>query len=213
MRRKEERIQQLLQVTMMLVGTFLMAFCYYHINFQNNLAEGGFVGLALLGKYAFDWSPSITMIALDIPILVIAMFVKGRKFLLNTVIAAISLSLFYDIFEQFSPLVINLKDHMLVAAILAGVITGFGAGIVIRFGGATGGDDILALFLSKWSGWTVGTMFFVLDVIVLLLSLVYLPLAETLYTVLAVSIAGKMITWTVGYGIAKQTHVSTAARN
>ncbi|WP_152392376.1 YitT family protein [Paenibacillus guangzhouensis] len=212
MRRKEERIQQLQQVAMMLVGTFLMAFCYYHINFQNNLAEGGFVGLALLGKYAFDWSPAVTMLMLDIPIFIVAMFVKGRKFLLNTVIAAVSLSVFYDIFEQFSPLVIDLKNYMLVAAVLAGVITGFGAGIVIRFGGATGGDDILALFLSKWSGFTVGTMFFILDAVVLLLSLVYLPIAETLYTILAVSIAGKMITWVVGFGFSKNA-VSIAARN
>lgn len=213
MRRKEERIKQFQQILMMLVGTFLMAFCYYHINFQNNLAEGGFVGLALLGKYAFDFSPSVAMILLDIPIVIVAMFVKGRKFLLNTVIAAISLSVFYDIFEQFSPLVINLKDHMLVAAILAGVMTGFGAGIVIRFGGATGGDDILALFLSKWSGFTVGTMFFIFDAIVLLLSLFYLPLAETMYTILAVSVAGKMITWTVGYGLHKEAAVPGTARN
>jgi len=212
MRRKEERIQQLQQVAMMLVGTFLMAFCYYHINFQNNLAEGGFVGLALLGKYAFDWSPAVTMIMLDIPIFIVAMFVKGRKFLLNTVIAAVSLSVFYDIFEQFSPLVIDLKDYMLVAAVLAGIMTGFGAGIVIRFGGATGGDDILALFLSKWSGFTVGTMFFILDAVVLLLSLVYLPIAETLYTILAVSIAGKMITWVASYGFSKNS-ISVAARN
>lgn len=213
MRRKEERIQQLQQITMMLVGTFLMAFCYYHVNYQNDLAEGGFVGLSLLGKYAFNWSPSITMLVLDIPILMIAMFTKGPKFLVNTVIAAISLSVFYDVFEQFSPLVIDLKNHMFIAAIISGLITGFGAGLVIRFGGATGGDDILALFLSKWSGFSVGTMFVILDVIVLLISLVYLPLAEAMYTVLAVSIAGKMITWTVGYGIAKPATVTSAARN
>lgn len=201
MRRKEERIQQGKQIAVILIGTFILAFSYYHINFQNNLAEGSFVGLALLGKYAFDWSPAITMLMLDIPIIVAAMFVKGRNFLLNTVIAAASLSIFYDMFERFSPLVMDFRHNMLIAAILSGVTTGFGAGIVLRFGGATGGDDILALFLSKWTGISIGTMFILFDVIVLLLSLVYLPIAETLYTILAVSIAGKMITWTVHYGV------------
>lgn len=182
-----------------LIGTFIMAFSYYHINFQNNLAEGSFVGLALLGKYAFDISPAFTMLLLDIPILAIALFVKGRKFIFFTAIGATSLSLFYEIFEVFSPLVFDFQNNMLFAAILSGMLTGFGAGLVLRFGGATGGDDILSLFISDLTGISVGTVLFLFDVIVLGLSLIYLPLADVLYTILAVAVAGKMITWTVEY--------------
>lgn len=192
--------QQVQQIIVMILGTFLLAFGYYHINFQNNLTEGGFVGLALLGKYAFDFSPSITILVLDIPIFIIAWFIKGRKFLFNTIIAATAFSVFYEICDRFSPLVINLQGYMPIAAILSGIVTGFGAGIVLRNGGATGGDDILTLFLSKFTGLSIGTVFFMLDVLVLGLSLLYLPLTETLYTVLAVGISGRIITWTVEYG-------------
>lgn len=183
-----------------LIGSFILAFGYYHINYQNNLAEGSFVGLALLGKYAFDIPPALTMILLDVPILLIALFIKGRTFIFYTAIGATSLSLFYELFELVSPLTFDLRDHMFFAAILSGIITGLGAGIVLRVGGATGGDDILSLFISRLSGRSVGTIFFIFDVIVLLLSLFYLPIAEILYTILAVAVAGKMITWTFEYG-------------
>lgn len=186
------------------IGSFILAFSYYHINFQNNLAEGSFVGLALLGKYAFDISPALSMLLLDVPILIVALFLKGRKFIFYTAIGATSLSIFYKLCELFSPINFDLSNNMLMAAILSGITTGFGAGIVLRFGGTTGGDDILALFISRLTGLSIGMMFFLFDSIVLLLSLFYLPVADVLYTILAVAIAGKTITMTFEYGTKKR---------
>ncbi|UHA73993.1 YitT family protein [Paenibacillus sp. 481] len=200
MRKKE----QLRNVIWMIFGAVLLAFSYYHINFQNNLAEGGFVGLALLGKYVFDWSPALTVLLLDIPIFIAAWFLKGRTFIMNTAIAAGVFSLSYDLFERFSPLVMNFGENMVLAAVTSGLLTGLAAGIVLRSGGATGGDDIMALFLSRVTRLSVGTVFIIFDIAVLLISMFYLPLADTLYTILAVSIAGKVITWTVQAGIPQQ---------
>ncbi|WP_055107633.1 YitT family protein [Paenibacillus ihumii] len=189
-----------LQVTMLLLGTFLLAFTYYHINFQNGLAEGGFVGLALLGKYLFDWPPALSMILLDIPVLVAAVFLKGRKFIANTLFASLAFSAFYELCEQFSPLTLNLQGNLPMAALLSGVFTGIGAGVVLRVGGATGGDDMLSLMISERSGLKIGTVFILMDALVLGISLIYLPFTETVFTIMAVLIAGKTITWTVNCG-------------
>jgi len=197
MRKNQESI---IAMSAMMFGTFLMAFAYYHINFYNHLTEGGFVGLALLGKYVLDIPPALSMILMDIPVLLIAWFVKGRKFIIHTVAAASMFTLFYALMERYSTLVIDLGNNLLAAALLSGVLTGFGAGIVLRFGGATGGDDVISVLFSEWSGLKVGTVFFLMDAIVLLLSLFYMPLVETLYTILAVSIAGQIITLTVTFG-------------
>jgi len=66
----------------------------------------------------------------------------------------------------------------------------------LRYGGATGGDDILAVLLSRQIGLSIGTVFLLLDALVLSLSLWYLPIRETLYTILAVTIASQVINWT-----------------
>lgn len=205
MRTRKDIILMMHTMLAMMFGTFLLAFTYYHINFQNHLSEGGFVGLALLGKYILDIPPALSMILLDIPVLIIAWFLKGHKFIINTMIAAAMFSFFYAIMERYSPLVIDLNHNLLVAAVLSGLLTGFGAGIVLRYGGATGGDDAISVLVSEWSGLKVGTVFFLMDAVVLLVSLFYLPLVETLYTILAVSIAGQMITITATYGVEKKT--------
>lgn len=82
----------------------------------------------------------------------------------------------------------------LFAAIASGIVTGYGLGLVLKSGGATGGDDLFALGLSKWTGVSVGTILIIFDVIVLAISLIYLPLSNALYTLVAVAIAGRVVT-------------------
>lgn len=196
-----------LRLTVILSGTLLLAFTYYHINYQNHLTEGGFVGLALLGKYVLGISPSLSTLLLDIPVLLIALIFKGKSFVVNTFISVGAFTLFYGLMERYSGWVINLQDNLPLAALLSGVLTGLGAGMVLRGGGASGGDDILSLLISEWKGIKVGTVFILMDVIVLALSLFYMPVKETLYTVMAVVVAGYVITFTTSLGRAKLNKV------
>lgn len=199
MRKKQWQVD-VKQLVIMLFGTFLLAFTYYHINFQNGLSEGGFVGLALIGKYLFDLPPALTSVLLDVPILILAIFLKGRKFIINTLIASMAFSVFYELCERFSPFTVNLHNDLPLAALLSGLLTGIGAGLVLRVGGATGGDDILSTLISGWTGIKIGTVFIIMDALVLMVSLFFLPFKETMFTIVAVLISGKMITWTVQYG-------------
>ncbi|MFE4711153.1 MULTISPECIES: YitT family protein [Paenibacillus] len=203
MRKHNHGAELLLRLTVILLGTLLLAFTYYHINYQNHLTEGGFVGLSLLGKYVLGISPSLSILILDIPVLLIAWFFKGKAFVLNTCVSVGAFTLFYGLMEHYSGWVINLHDNLPVAALLSGVLTGLGAGMVLRAGGASGGDDILSLLISEWKGIKVGTVFILMDVIVLALSLFYMPLKETLYTVMAVVVAGYVITFTTSLGKGK----------
>ncbi|RNB80844.1 YitT family protein [Brevibacillus panacihumi] len=203
-------LQSIQHYGMILFGACLLAFAYYHINYQNHLSEGGFVGLGLLAKYAFDVSPALMMLVLDIPLLLVAWLVKGRQFIWNTVIASLVFTGFYEAFEMFSPIVMDMSSMMPVASLLSGVLTGLGTGLVLRFGAATGGDDILTLLLSKYTGLTVGTVFLLMDVMVLSLSFWYVPMKEMIYTILAVFISSRVINWSMGKGAASTEEVQPA---
>ncbi|MNE15175.1 hypothetical protein D3C80_1080800 [compost metagenome] len=207
MRNHNDGMKLPLRLTVILSGTLLLAFTYYHINYQNHLTEGGFVGLALLGKYVLGISPSVSTLLLDIPVLIIAMIFKGRSFVVNTFISVAAFTLFYGLMERYSGWVIDLQGNLPLAALLSGVLTGLGAGLVLRGGGASGGDDILSLLISEWKGIRVGTVFILMDVIVLALSLIYMPVKETLYTVMAVVVAGYVITLTTSLGRPKLNSV------
>ncbi|WNS44269.1 YitT family protein [Paenibacillus sp. MMS20-IR301] len=203
MKKQDSGMSLPLRLAVILSGTLLLAFTYYHINYQNHLTEGGFVGLSLLGKYVLGISPSLSILILDIPVLLIALIFKGKSFVMNTFISVAAFTVFYSLMERYSGWVIDLQDNLPLAALLSGVLTGLGAGMVLRGGGASGGDDILSLLISEWKGIKVGTVFILMDVIVLGLSLFYMPLRETLYTVMAVVVAGYVITFTTSLGRSK----------
>jgi len=209
-------MRRALQVTrrygLILFGACLSAFAYYHINFENHLSEGGFVGLGLLAKYAFDLSPATMMLFLDIPLFLVAWLVRGRQFIWDSIFASLSFTVFYDLFERYSPLAMDLSGMMPVASILSGVLTGLGTGLVLRYGAATGGDDILSLLLSKYTGLSIGTIFLLLDGMVLTLSFWYVPVKEMIFTILAVIISSQVITWTVEAGSGASIEVEEEAR-
>lgn len=191
-------LQFIRRYSLILFGTCLLAFAYYHIHYQNHLSEGGFVGLGLLAKYAFDLSPALMVLLLDVPLFLVAWLVKGRQFIWDTVFASLAFTFFYELFERFSPIVLDMSGMMPLAAVLSGVLTGLGTGLVLRCGAATGGDDIFALLLSKYTGLSIGTIFLLLDGLVLCLSFWYVPIKEMVYTIWAVVISSRVITWSAG---------------
>lgn len=219
MRNQESGIRNWpLQLTINLFGTFVLSFAYYHINYQNHLTEGGFVGLSLLGKYVLGLSPSITVLLLDLPVLLVALLLKGKGFVCNTFISSSTFTIFYAWMERYSTFTLDFHGNLALAALLSGLLTGLGAGLVLRCGAASGGDDILSLLISEWKGIKVGTVFILMDILVLLLSLLYMPLRETMYTAMAVIVAGQVITFMTSFGKPKklkkpQTRSGLAGRN
>ncbi|HWO95794.1 MAG TPA: YitT family protein [Bacillus sp. (in: firmicutes)] len=180
-------------------GSFILAAAFYHIHVQNNLAEGGFIGIALLVKQLFNISPSITTLLLDIPLILLGSQLLGKRLAIKTIIGATSFSCFYALMERYSPLEINLSQHLFIAAVTGGILVGFGLGLILRHGGATGGDDILSLIVSKLSRLSVGKVYFLFDGIVLAVSLIYLNWHEVAYTILSVAICAYMTDWVMAY--------------
>lgn len=82
---------------------------------------------------------------------------------------------------------------MLIASILAGIGVGVGVGLVVRGGGASGGDDVIALLGNKLLKLKVNHVYLVTDAIVLLMSLVYLDIKQVFFSIIAVTISGKII--------------------
>ena len=88
----------------------------------------------------------------------------------------------------------NLQDDLLLVSLFAGVFVGIGLGIVFRFGGTTGGVDIIARLANKYLGWSIGKTMFGFDFIVILLSwATFLDARSTMYTLVAVYVGGRVI--------------------
>jgi uncharacterized membrane-anchored protein YitT (DUF2179 family) len=177
-----------------LLGSAIFSFGLVHFNMENKLAEGGFTGITLLLYFLFKWDPSYTNLLLNIPIFLIGWKFLGRTSFIYTLIGTVSLSLFLWIFQRFSFVEIPLKDDLALAALFAGVFIGVGLGIIFKYGGTTGGVDIIARIAQKYIGWSMGKTMFMFDAIVITLSIVfYLPYREAMYTLVAVFVGAKVI--------------------
>ncbi len=175
-----------------LIGASVFSFGIVHFNMQNNLAEGGFTGITLLLYFLFKWDPSYTNLLLNIPLFFIGWRILGRTALFYTIIGTLGVSISLWIFQR-NQIDMPLKDDLFLAALFAGVFIGIGLGIIFRFGGTTGGVDIIARVVYKYIGWSMGKTMFLFDACVITISLTYLSYKEAMYTLVAVFIGAKVI--------------------
>jgi uncharacterized membrane-anchored protein YitT (DUF2179 family) len=179
-------------ILFILLGSAIFAFGLVHFNMQNNLAEGGFTGITLLLFFIFKIDPSISNLVLNIPIFFIGWKLLGRTTFIYTLIGTVALSVFLWLFQRYQ-IVMPLKDDLTLAALFAGVFIGVGLGIIFRYGGTTGGVDIIARLFHKYKGVSMGKTMFMFDFIVIALSLTYLSYKEAMYTLVAVFIGARVI--------------------
>ncbi|ASK64422.1 hypothetical protein CFK37_14895 [Virgibacillus phasianinus] len=180
-------------VIFILLGAAIFSFGLVHFNMQNNLGEGGFTGITLLMYFLWGWDPAVTNIILNVPVFFIGWKYLGRNTFIYTIIGTLSVSVFLAIF-QIKPFQMDLQSDMTLVALFAGVFIGVGLGIIFRYGGTTGGVDIIARLVHQYAGWSMGKTMFLFDAIVIATSvLTYLELVEGMYTLVAVYISARVI--------------------
>ncbi|KLV23117.1 YitT family protein [Bacillus altitudinis] len=186
---KEIRLKN---IVFILIGSAIFSFGLVHFNMQNNLAEGGFTGITLLLYFLFHIDPSISNLVLNIPIFFIGWKMLGRTMFTYTIVGTVSLSVFLAIFQRFQ-IHMPLQHDLALASLFAGVFIGTGLGIIFKFGGTTGGVDIIARLINKHYQVAMGRTMFIFDACVITISLTYLNYKEAMYTLVAVFVAAKVI--------------------
>ena len=178
---------------LIVLGSCILAFGSFNFNYQNNVTEGGVLGLLLLIKNIFDISPSITALIIDLSLFALGSKFFGKQFLGLSIFASLSFSAWYKLWESIGFIVPNLTNNMLIASILAGMGVGIGIGIIVRAGAAAGGDDVIALIGEKLTPFKINHVYMITDFIVLILSLSYLSFKQIFFSLIAVTISGKVI--------------------
>lgn len=180
-------------IALITLGSCILAFGSFNFNYQNSVTEGGVLGLLLLIKNLFDISPSITALIIDLSLFALGSKFFGKQFLGLSIYASLSFSIWYKIWESVGFIAPSLTDNMLLASILAGIGVGVGVGTIVRAGGAAGGDDVIALIGAKFTPLKVNHIYMITDFAVLILSLSYLSFNQIFFSLIAVTISGKII--------------------
>ena len=180
-------------VFLVLLGSAIQAFGIANIHAWSEVTEGGVLGMTLLLYHWTGLSPAISSLVLNAICFFIGWRTLGRDFLLYSIVACGGYALFYALCEPFAPLFPALVASPLLSALLGAVFIGVGAGISVRAGGAPSGDDALAMALSNLSHVSIQWVYLLSDLVVLVLSLSYIPVRVIAYSLLTVILSGQII--------------------
>ena len=181
--------------TLALTGSAIQAFGLYNIHAFAGVTEGGVLGLTLLLHHWLGLSPAISGFVLNAICYLIGFKVLGVEFILYSAIGGGGFSLFYAICEQFPPVWPDIASHPLIAAVVGAIFVGVGVGVCVRAGGAPGGDDALAMSLTRLTHIDIQWIYLISDLVVLAMSMSYIPLFRLAYSLLTVILSGQIIGW------------------
>ena len=178
---------------LLFIGAAILSFGLFNVHSQSGTTEGGVLGMTLLLDHWFNISPSVSGIIMDFTCYFIGWRVLGNSFLKNAMFASCCFSLSYRVWETTGYILPSFADKPLIAAILGAVFVGIGVGIVVKEGGASGGDDALALVISKLAKCRISKAYLATDLTVLCLSLSYIPFGRIAYSLVTVTLSSFII--------------------
>ena len=181
------------KVLLIILGAAVCSFGIHNIHQHTAITEGGVIGMMLLIDRWLGLPPAVITPVLDITCYALAFRYLGGQFIKISVISTLSVSLFYDFWEMFPPMLPDLSAYPLAAALAGGVFVGIGVGLIVRQGGSSGGDDALALTISHVTRWRLSRAYLFTDLVVLVLSLSYIPLQRIFFSLITVTLSSFLI--------------------
>ena len=180
-----------LQYSMIVIGALISAISCNLFLIPNHFLSGGITGIAIIFHYLFDLPIGIQNIVFNIPILYIAYHFFGKTYFINTILGTFLYSTFIDLTSFLTPLT-PLHNNPMLSAIVAGVVSGIGFGLILRANANTGGADVVAALIRKLYSYNIGTMIFALNCLIVLCGLVLFSFEAAIYTLIYMYIMGEV---------------------
>ncbi|MCC9079702.1 YitT family protein [Enterococcus faecium] len=168
-----------------ILGAGIYGLAVTGINIPSKLADGGVTGIALLLHNLLD------SLLLSLHCFLIYLYCLSHCFFLKTrfsrtIVGTFALVFFLHLWESLH--IHFAVDSLLINSLMTGILSGIGCGLVFRFGGSTGGTDIIYQAIEKYFHIKIGKSLFLITFGILVVSLLYLDLTHFLYTLLSCSI-------------------------
>lgn len=200
-----------------LLGTAFMAVAIKSVYDVTGLVTGGFTGISIMIKgvsetYTGKGIPLwFTNTILNIPLFLVAIRIKGLRFLWKSLIGMLLLSVWLYIIPPFE----FIKGDILLTAIFGGLLTGVGIGMVLRAGATTGGVDLLATLIhSGLPRYSVVQMMQAIDAAIILLGAYIFGVNRALYAIMAVFVTTRVSDAIIeGWKLAKSVYIITERYN
>jgi len=175
-----------------LVGIVSAGFGLKGFLLPNQFIDGGAMGISLLISETTGMSLSILIVAVNLPFLLLGYSQIGKGFVLKSITAIIGLALVV----QFIPYPLITSDKLLIA-VFGGFFLGTGIGMAIRGGSVIDGTEVLAIYVSKKTGLTIGDIILIFNIIIFSFGAYILSMEVALYAILTYLSASKTVNFVI----------------
>ena len=200
--------EKLKHFSLLTVSTLIMAVGTYFFKFTNNFTFGGITGLAVLVADKTSISASDFSFIVNMLLLVLGFVVLGKKFAAKTAYCSILLSVTLSTLERVCPMDHPLTDQTMLELCFAIALPALGSAILFNIGSSSGGTDIIAMILKRYSSFDIGKALLVTDIMITVAGCFVFDIKTGLYSFLGLTIRSFMIdNFIEGFNLSKYFNV------
>lgn len=192
-----KRQYQLVELFYIVTGSFLTAVGIALFAAPAKIASGGVSGIATIFYHTFGFDTGLSILILSVPLFLLGVAIFGKEYGLRSLAGTLLLSFFTSLLNRFfgygGLLSYDNVLSVLLSAIFGGAMMGIGIGLVMRSGANTGGTDIVAQILARYTPLSMGSALFLVDALVIGASGFIFSLEMALYATITVFITGTVI--------------------
>lgn len=179
---------------LIVAGTLLVSLGYVYFITPYKIVPGGIYGISIVLHHLFGLPVGLTALAFNIPLTLLGTRILGPRFGTKTVVGFVLTSVFVDVisyFSEFKPLV---DSDPLLSSIFGGAIIGVGVGLIFKSKATSGGSDVIAMIIARYTRLPLGQLMMGVDSVIVLIGFVafgdwHIPL----YSWITIFVMGKVI--------------------
>lgn len=188
---------------LIIIGSFIMAAGYVFFITPHKIVPGGVYGISIVIHYLtagiFSWAPEglpvgVMGLIMNIPLTIIGIRILGPRFGVKTILGFFLTAGFIDLQTMIWGNRALVPDEVLLSCVYGAVLIGFGLGLIFRSKATSGGSDIVAMIISKYTKLPLGQLLIYVDSVIVVLGLIaFGDWKIPLYSWLTIFITGKVI--------------------
>lgn len=187
-------------------GAAVVALGFNLFLLPNQVASGGVSGISTILNGLFGWNPGLVQYAFNIPLFLSGVILLGKKFGVKSFIGTLTLPFVVLITENWEPW----TNNPLLGALFGGIVVGLGIGLVFKGNASTGGTDLLAQIITKYTGLTLGTSVLIIDGLIATTAAIVFDLEKGLYALIGLYVTTKTIDIIqLGFSQSKMVYIIT----
>lgn len=203
---KHDVRESIVEYVYVIIGAAVIAIGFNVFLLPNQVASGGVSGISTILHGLFGWNPGIVQYGFNIPLFIAGVLFLGKKFGVKSFVGTVTLPFIVLLTNNWEPW----TDNPLLGALFGGIVVGLGIGLVFKGNASTGGTDLLAQIITKFTGISLGTSVLLIDGVIAISAAIVFDLEKGLYALIGLFVTTKTIDIIqLGFSQSKMVYIIT----